>query len=180
VPRFLPLGCIGAIALTVIAGYLIVNRPVPDPAPHPNLADVTPLAVPFVYPGSKQVGATILDRQCTRQDFTDSVGGCSGPYLDRSYTVTPPHQVVDWFSSTATAHGWQFWPVDADGFIDPNQGPNPSIGPDPRSEMCSYSKDALTVLLTTCFSTSNYLRTDWSDWDTVETVRFEVRMDRSS
>jgi hypothetical protein len=141
----------------VIAGYLFVNRPVPDPAPHPNLADVTPLAAPFVYSGAKQVGATILDRQCTREFVTDAHGGCSGPYLDRSYTVTAtPHQ------------------------IDPNQAPDPSVGPDPRSEMCSYSKDALTLLLTACFSKSNYLRTDWSDWDTVETVRFEVRMDRSS
>ena len=181
VPRFLPLGCLGTVALAVIAGYVIVNRPVPDPAPHPNLADVMPLAAPFVYPGAKQVGATILDRECIRGSFYDAQGSCSGPYLDRSYTVTATlHQVVDWFASTATAHGWQFYPVDGYGQIDPNQAPDPSIAPDPRSEMCSYSRDALTVLMTACFGKNHYLRTDWSDWDAVQTVRFEVQMDRSS
>lgn len=36
--------------------------------------------------------------------------------------------------------------------------------------MCSYSRDAPTVLMTTCFGKNHYLRADWSDWDAVQPV----------
>jgi hypothetical protein len=183
VPHYLALGAAGAIALVLVAGYLFLWGPVHDPAPHPDLGELQQVAAAFVYPGAKQVSATDVARHCFRGSGLLSQDGCTGPHLTRSYTVTATqHQVVGWFASTATARGWQPDPtVTGIGFVDPNQVPDNSIAPDPRGDLCAYTKGQLSMALSTCFGTKGaWRRTDWSDWDTVETVRFDVLTDRGT
>jgi hypothetical protein len=181
VPHYLALGAAGAIALVLVAGYFLLWGPVSDPAPHPDLGEIQQVTATFVYPGAKRVNATDVARHCFRGHGLLSQDGCTGPWLTWSYTVTAtPHQVVSWFASTATARGWQPDPTRTGiGSVDPNITPDLSIAPDPRRDLCAYTKGVLNLALSTCFKGGSW-RTDWSDWDTVETVRFDVLMDRGT